>query len=183
MEQKTIWTLGHSTHPIDVFVSLLTTYEISVLVDVRRYPGSRRFPQYNREYLSETLKGMGIIYHHMPDLGGRRTPRPDSKNSGWRVAAFRGYADYMETEPFFKSVSALEDLAVQTSTAIMCSEAVWWSCHRALIGDYLKWKGWKVMHIMSESKAQEHPYTKPAKIFNDTLVYSNHEELDFTKRD
>jgi uncharacterized protein (DUF488 family) len=172
MHEKTIWTIGHSTHSIDQFTGMLNGFAIQMVADIRRFPGSKWFPQYNKDFLLDYLKQHEIDYRHFEALGGRRTPAKDSRNSGWRVAAFRGYADYMETETFKKEVIELEVLAVNQRVAYMCSEAVWWSCHRALVSDYLKHKGWTVMHIMGPGKSDEHPWTKPARIENDKLVYS-----------
>ncbi len=112
-----------------------------------------------------------IEYNHMIELGGRRKPRPDSKNTGWRLASFRGYADYMETNAFQMAVEKLEDFGMKQRTAYMCSEAVWWRCHRALVSDYLKIRGWTVMHIVGKGKAQEHPYSSPAKNIGGMLSY------------
>lgn len=113
----------------------------------------------------------GIEYLHFEDLGGRRKPLPDSRNTAWRLDAFKGYADYMETENFKKAIIELEKVAEKKRVAFMCSEAVWWSCHRSLVSDYLKSKSWDVQHIMGVGKSQEHPYTKPARIENGKLVY------------
>lgn len=170
--QKTIWTIGHSTRAIDEFIAMLRSFQIELLVDIRSFPGSRRYPHFNKENLAISLAENQIAYKHLVKLGGRRQPLPVSHNTGWRVAAFRGYADYMETENFKEAVQELEVLASQKKTAYMCSEAVWWRCHRSLVSDYLKFKGWLVMHIIGVDKAQEHPYTKPAKIEGDKLVYS-----------
>ena len=137
-----IWTIGHSTRTIDEFISLLKENEIKLLADVRTWPGSKRYPQFNKEALAESLNAHGIRYEHFPELGGRRRPRSDSKNTAWRNASFRGYADYMETEQFHKGVERLLDVAAEAGpTAIMCAEAVWWRCHRSLISDYLKVAG------------------------------------------
>lgn len=151
---------------------MLKAFNIELLADIRNFPGSRRYPHFSKENLTAALKEAGIAYEHLKDLGGRRTPLPDSKNDAWRVTAFKGYADYMETATFKQAVQLLEELATAKITAYMCSEAVWWSCHRSLVSDYLKWRGWKVLHIMSEKKADEHPYTQPARIENGHLVYS-----------
>ncbi len=113
----------------------------------------------------------GIGYKHLVDLGGRRKPGKDSVNNAWKNEAFRGYADHMQTAAFKNAASELEALAEKKNTAYMCSEAVWWSCHRALLSDYLKNRGWKVLHIMNEKKAEEHPYTKPARVVDGTLRY------------
>ena len=170
-EQKEIWTIGHSTHSIEVFIDMLKSFEIESVVDIRMFPGSRRYPHFNKEQFESSLDKSGISYHHLGELGGRRKAKTDSKNTGWRVAAFKGYADYMETEAFHRGIQKLKDIASKQRTAYMCSEAVWWSCHRALVSDYLKIEGWTVMHIMAAGKAQEHPYTSPAKNISGTLSY------------
>jgi len=156
--EKIIWTIGHSTHPADEFISLLTSFQISLVVDIRNYPGSKRFPHFNKEALQIALPQNNIQYLHSKDLGGRRNPVPGSVNTRWRNTAFRGYADYMDTAAFKKAVIELENIASEETTAYMCSEAVWWSCHRSLVSDYLKIRDWKVMHIMGKGKATEHPY-------------------------
>jgi uncharacterized protein (DUF488 family) len=166
-----IWTIGHSTRPIDDFIELLTLFGINFLVDVRRYPGSKRYPQYNREALRETLLEYQITYTHLLELGGRRTPASDSHNTAWRHVAFRGYADYMETNEFLSAIGLLENIGSENRTAFMCSEAPWWRCHRSLISDYLKASGWEVLHIMGKAKAEEHPYTGPAVVIDGKLTY------------
>jgi uncharacterized protein (DUF488 family) len=171
MNLKTIWTIGHSTRTLEEFVVLLNSFHITMLVDIRNYPGSRRFPHFNKEALEISLPSNDINYIHLKELGGRRKPVEGSTNTAWRNQAFRGYADYMQTDEFKKAINKLELLAEKQSTAYMCSEAVWWSCHRALVSDYLKWKGWVVMHIMNQQKATEHPYTKPASVVNGILRY------------
>jgi uncharacterized protein (DUF488 family) len=173
--RKTIWTIGHSTRSIEEFIEMLLVFQIEVLVDVRSFPGSRRFPQFNKENLAESLLTNKIDYVHILRLGGRRTPKKDSKNTGWKQGSFRGYADYMETEYFKKGIEELTVIAKKRKTAIMCSEAVWWKCHRSLISDHLKHKGWMVMHIMDKIKAEEHPYTQVARIVNGELDYSGDE--------
>src|ERR1035437_3548203 len=130
-ENKNIWTIGHSTHPIEKFIKMLKSCEIKILADIRSYPGSRYCPQYNKEILQKTLAEAGIDYIHIPELGGRRKAKPDSINVAWKHAAFRGYADYMETDAFKKAIEELEVIATEKSMAYMCSEAVWWSCHRS----------------------------------------------------
>src|ERR1700682_137768 len=121
-----IWTIGHSTRKIDIFISLLEENGIKVIADVRMFPGSKRYPQFNKETLAKTLNEHGIRYEHFRELGGRRKPKPDSRNTAWRNEAFRGYADYMETEEFRKGVGRLVDLAGKVGpAAIMCAEAVW----------------------------------------------------------
>lgn len=171
MNQKRIWTIGHSTHPIEKFIQMLKSFGITTLVDVRSLPGSRKFPQFDKEALEKSLPENEINYIHSINLGGRRKTSKDSKNTGWRLASFRGYADYMETVPFLSAVTELETLASHDRVTYMCAEAVWWSCHRSLISDYLKFHGWTVFHIMEIGKAQEHPYTRPARIKDHQLVY------------
>lgn len=171
MLQKVIYTIGHSTRPAGEFISLLKSARIGLLADIRQFPGSARYPQFNSAALAQNLAANDIAYIHMKDLGGRRRPKPDSHNNAWRVEAFRGYADYMETPEFQAAAFRLEELAVQKLTAYMCSEAVWWGCHRALLSDYLKSRGWTVLHIMSHNKHEEHPWTKAARIVNNQLSY------------
>ena len=167
-----IWTIGHSTRTIDEFISLLQANQIRLLVDVRSLPGSKRYPQFNKEALADSLGKTGIRYDHFPELGGRRKAKPESKNTAWRNASFRGYADYMETEEFRKGFERLLDLAGGAgSTAIMCAEAVWWRCHRSLISDYLKTRGIEVLHIMDAKKTEAHPHTSAARIVDGKLSY------------
>lgn len=169
---ETIWTIGHSTRSLDEFLKLLDSFNIKTLVDVRHYPGSRKFSHYNKDSLEVSLPENGIEYTHLVNLGGRRKPEPNSKNNAWRLDSFKGYADYMETEQFQESLKILKEIASEKRTAIMCAEAVWWSCHRSLIADILKVEGWTVMHIMGENTSTEHPYTQPATIVNGKLNYS-----------
>ena len=167
----TIWTIGHSTRSIEEFNQILISHEIKTLIDVRTFPGSRRYPQFNKQQLSESLEGIGVEYAHVPELGGRRKARPDSKNTAWNNEGFRGYADHMETVEFQKGIEALRELAEQKRAAVMCAEAVWWRCHRSLISDFLKAAGVKVVHILSEKKTEEHPYTPVARLINGRLSY------------
>ena len=171
MQQK-IWTIGHSTHPFNEFVAMLKSFQIELVADIRSFPGSRRYPHFNKEILENSLPLNGIEYVHLRELGGRRKTNINSHNTGWRVAAFRGYADYMETELFKKGIKELEYLAGKKTVAFMCSEAVWWRCHRSLVSDYLKFNGWTVIHIMGIGKGEEHPYTSPARIVDNRLVYT-----------
>src|SRR5436853_4833891 len=162
-----IWTIGHSTRMIDKFISLLEEHGIKSLADVRLLPGSKRYPQFNKETLADSLGKAGICYEHFPELGGRRKAKPDSKNTAWRNESFRGYADYMETEDFRNGIARLVGLASEAGpTAIMCAEAVWWRCHRSLISDYLKAGGVEVIHILGEKKTEPHPFTSAAQIVN-----------------
>jgi len=168
---KEIWTIGHSTRTLEHFVEMLRSFNIELLVDIRSFPGSRRVPQFNKENLEQSMPENGIDYMHLKLLGGRRPVHKDSKNTGWKHPAFRGYADYMETADFKKGIEELESVATKQRTAYMCSEAVWWSCHRSMVSDYLKLNGWVVYHIMENGKATEHTYTQPAKIIGGKLFY------------
>ena len=170
-DQISLWTIGHSTLSIEDFIDRLKSFEIQLLADVRSYPGSHRYPHFSKEKLNASLADAGIRYEHFPELGGRRRARPDSLNMTWRNESFRGYADYMETNEFRAGVERLLDIATTHRTAIMCSEAVWWRCHRSLISDYLKVKGIDVNHIMSIGKAEPHPFTSAARIVNGELSY------------
>jgi len=169
-----IWTIGHSTRNIDEFISLLEENGIKLLADVRLLPGSKRYPQFNKEALAESLSARGIRYEHLPELGGRRKPKAESHNTAWRNASFRGYADYMETKQFHKGIERLLVLAREAGpTAIMCAEAVWWRCHRALISDYVKARDIEVMHILDANKVEPHPFTSAARIVNSGLSYES----------
>ena len=169
---RQIWTIGHSTREIEEFITALEENGIKLVADVRSLPGSKRYPRFNKEALAQSLGERGIRYEHFLELGGRRKPRPDSHNMAWRNASFRGYADYMETEEFHKGVERLLDLANKVGrTAIMCAEAVWWRCHRALISDYLKVRGIGVTHIVDAKKIESHPFTSAAQIVDDELSY------------
>lgn len=169
--QKTVYTIGHSTRTLEAFLAMLQSFGVTLLVDVRHFPGSRKYPHFGKEALMQSLPGAGIQYLHLEALGGRRKAAPDSINTAWRHQAFKGYADYMETTAFQQGMQHLEDLAVKAPTAYMCSEAVWWRCHRSMISDYLKVKGWNVQHIMELSKSKEHPFTAPAKVVDGKLFY------------
>jgi uncharacterized protein (DUF488 family) len=168
-----IWTIGHSTRKIDIFISLLRENGIKLVADVRLLPGSKRYPQFNKEALAQSLGEHGIRYEHFPQLGGRRKPQPVSKNNAWRNEAFRGYADHMETEEFRKGIDRLVDLTHEAGpTAIMCAESLWWRCHRALISDFLKARGVEVTHIVDLAKTQLHPFTSAAQIVEGKLSYA-----------
>jgi len=167
----TIWTIGHSTRPLDGFLELLAGYRIEAVADVRRFPGSRRCPQYAGTALGAALGENGIAYRWLPALGGRRRPSPDSPNIAWRNASFRGYADYMGTAEFSGGLDELLELSGRLRTVLMCAEAVWWRCHRALISDELRVRGIEVVHILAANHAVTHPYTAPARIVRGRLSY------------
>ena len=158
---------------IEEFVEALQGHGIKLVADVRLLPGSKRYPHFNKERLAKSLTDHGIDYEHFPELGGRRRPRKDSRNTAWRNDAFRGYADHMETTDFVVGIGRLKEAAKsQGAAAIMCAEAVWWKCHRSLIADYLKAHGTEVIHIIDAKKSEPHPFTSAAKITNGKLDYT-----------
>ena len=166
-----LWTLGHSTRPIDECIGLLRAHQISLLVDVRTVPRSRYNPQFNTDTLAQSLRNAGLHYRHLPELGGLRKPKNDSLNDGWRNASFRGYADYMQTEEFQRALEELMAYSTDKKTAIMCAEAVPWRCHRSLITDALVSRGWDIRHIMSPENATPHVLTSFAHFENGALTY------------
>lgn len=169
---ETLWTIGHSTRSLDEFLALLKDNAIEVLADVRHYPGSRKYPHFNVEPLQDVLQEAGIRYEAFTELGGRRKVQPDSPNTAWRHPAFRGYADYMQTKEFRDGIERLKALASKQRTAIMCSEAVWWRCHRRLIADNLIARGEAVFHIMGNERIEVAKLTPGAVVRPDnTVVY------------
>lgn len=168
---KVLWTIGHSTKPIDEFLSLLNAHGIQRLVDVRTIPRSRYNPQFNTEALASSLAGAAISYQHSASLGGLRKPREDSINTGWRNESFRGYADYMQSAAFGSALEELMADSQELRTAIMCAEAMPWRCHRSLIADALLVRDWEVRHIMSEKKVNQHQLTSFAGKENGLLHY------------
>jgi uncharacterized protein (DUF488 family) len=175
-----VFTAGHSTRPIEDLLALLAEHGVRTLVDVRRFPGSRRHPQYSRDALAASLAAAGIQYVHEPDLGGRRAARPDSPHTAWRVDAFRGYADYMETPEFQAALERLiQRAACQAegqTVAILCAEAVPWRCHRRLISDALVARGVQVMHIMGPGRADSHQLDANARLLpGGRLLYAGQE--------
>ena len=169
----TIWTIGHSTRSLDEFLSLLGSYSIETIVDVRSFPGSRKYPHFGKDALAESLRAHGLCYEWVKALGGRRRPKPNSPNTAWRNESFRGYADYMDTPDFQAAVQELMDRAKHTRIALMCAEAVWWRCHRSMISDDLCVKGIRVVHILGEGHETVHPMTSPAKVQNGRLSYQS----------
>jgi uncharacterized protein (DUF488 family) len=166
-----IWTVGHSTRSAEEFKEILVAHQIEVLVDVRSFPGSRRYPQFNKPELACQLESNGLRYLHLPALGGRRRPAPDSKNTAWKNSSFRAYADHMESKEFRGGIKTLLELAQSKRTTVMCAEALWWRCHRSLIADFLKAKGVEVIHILDAKKTEIHPYTSAARIVEGRLSY------------
>lgn len=168
----TIWTLGHSTRPIEELLKLLAAAEIRLLADVRRFPGSRRHPQFNQDTLAASLADAGIEYRHFVDLGGRRKDRlPDSPNTAWRVESFNAYADYMQSAEFLAALDDLMSAAREKPTAIMCSEALPHKCHRRLISDALVARGWHVRHLLTPKRIDDHQITPFGRVEGTTLTY------------
>jgi len=165
------YTIGHSTRSFDELLATLQALGVRTLADVRTIPRSRRHPQFNAESLADSLPAAGIQYLQMKALGGLRKPRADSINTSWRNDSFRGYADYMQTSQFAAALAELESIARESSTAIMCAEAVPWRCHRSLIADALVVHGWTVLHIMSATKARPHELNAAARVMNDRVTY------------
>ena len=170
-QADSIWTIGHSTRSADEFNEILLAHQIGALVDVRSFPGSRRYTHFNKPELSGNLEALGILYPHNPQLGGRRRPSPNSKNTAWKNASFRAYADHMESKEFKEGIKELLEVAATRRTAIMCAEALWWRCHRRLVSDFLKSNGVEVIHIFDAKKTEAHPYTPPARILAGRLSY------------
>jgi uncharacterized protein (DUF488 family) len=166
-----ILTIGHSVHPIEEFLEMLTANGVEQLIDVRTIPKSRRNPQYNQDALADTLERSHIRYRHVPGLGGLRHARKDSINTAWQNASFRGYADYMQTPEFEKSLDELDAASGESRTVIMCAEAVPWRCHRSLIADALLARGDEVEHIMSKTTHKPHSLTPFAKVDGIKVTY------------
>lgn len=168
----TVWTIGHSTHPLDEFLALLDEYRIEAIADVRRFPGSRRYPHFATEAMAESLPAHDIAYQWIPKLGGRRKVQPNSPNTAWRNASFQGYADYTGSPEFAEGLHELLKMAAGKRTAMMCAEVLWWRCHRSLVSDVLKLRGIEVIHILDAKHTTEHPYTSPAQVVDGRLSYA-----------
>lgn len=167
-----VWTIGHSTRSARELIDVLTSHGIEAVADVRRFPGSRRMPQFGEHALAGELAAHEIDYRWIPALGGRRRSSPDSPNSGWRHAAFRGYADYVATEEFADGLFELMMIAGGLRTAIMCAEILWWRCHRRIIADVLTSLGVRVEHLRDERDGELHRLAPPARIVGGALTYS-----------
>lgn len=166
-----IYTIGHSNHPLEKFIEMLTAHGIRLIADVRTIPRSRHNPQYNGDALAAALRESSIAYHHLPLLGGLRHPKKGSVNRAWENDSFRGFADYMQTEGFAAGVAGLMATGQDQRTAVMCSEALPWRCHRSLIADALLVRGVTVMHIMSRTSVKEHSLTPWARVQDLTITY------------
>jgi len=171
MEPVTVYTIGHSTRSSEEFLQLLQSHGVQQLVDVRTVPRSRHNPQFNQDTLPATLAEAGILYAHLPELGGLRKARPDSINDAWENASFRGYADYMQTPEFAAGLERLLALARERPTVIMCAEAVPWRCHRSLIGDALLARGHAVEDILSPTRRSPHKMTRFAQVEGERVTY------------
>jgi uncharacterized protein (DUF488 family) len=167
----TVWTIGHSTRSLTELLAALAPYGIECVADVRRYPGSRRLPQFAEPALREALPAHGLSYVWIPALGGRRRPVPDSANVGWRHDAFRGYADHVQGEEFAEGLFELLMIAYGLRTAIMCAEVLWWRCHRRIISDVLVSLGIEVVHIADATHAVPHKLAEPARLVGGRLRY------------
>ncbi|MDQ6894681.1 MAG: DUF488 domain-containing protein [Acidobacteriota bacterium] len=166
-----IATVGHSNRSFEDFLQILRAHDVGRIADVRRYPTSRRWPHFSAASLAESLPAAGIDYASMPELGGRRKPRPDSPHTAWRVDAFRGYADLMDTAEFREGLAELEALARARFTAVMCAEALPWRCHRSLLADSLIARRWQIFEILSEKEAKPRALPDFARVDGDRVVY------------
>ena len=168
---RTVHTIGHSTRTSETFIELLKAHEIESMVDVRRWPLSKRHPHFNREALTASLAEKGIAYLWRQDLGGFRKPALNSVNSAWQVGAFRAYADFMLTAEFDQIMIEMEKFAHEQRIAVMCAEAVPWRCHRQLLADAFLVRGWSVQHIMDDG-CREHQLAPFAKPQGTRIIYS-----------
>jgi len=169
---RLLFTIGHSTHPVETFLGLLAQHEVGLLADVRSYPSSRRWPQFNQAELQASVERARVTYRWLKALGGRRNlKRPDSPHTAWRIPAFRAYADYTETAEFAAALDELIDAASAVRVAIMCSEGLWWRCHRRIISDHLTVRRWDVRHIMPDGKLVGHALADFASVYDSGIVY------------
>ncbi len=167
-----LFTIGHSTHPIEAFIGLLSTHAIAALTDVRSYPSSRRWPQFNQAQLQQSLEDASIAYRWAKAIGGRRSSkRADSPHVAWEHAAFRAYADYAETAEFAAGLDILIDTAQEVRSAMMCSEGLWWRCHRRIIADHLLLRGWEIRHVMPNGQLAVHALPDFATVADGRMVY------------
>jgi uncharacterized protein (DUF488 family) len=166
-----LFTVGHSNRTLEDFVALLSAHGVRRVLDVRRYPQSRKWPHFDAGALSDSLPRAGIAYAGLPELGGRRRPRPDSRNTAWRNEAFRGYADFMESETFQEGLGRALEEARRDPSALLCAEALPWRCHRSMIADAALARGWTVADILSEKEAREHRLTSFARLEGPRVVY------------
>lgn len=166
-----IYTIGHSTHSAEAFLTLLESHQVGQLADIRTVPHSRRHPQFGREELASLLARHDVAYRHFPLLGGLRAPRKDSRNTAWQQRGFRGYADHMETGDFAQGLEDLLTFARNKTTAVMCAEAVWWKCHRRLLSDALLVRGVPVLHILPSGEPKPHELGASARVEDGKVIY------------
>ena len=178
---KSLFTVGHSTRSLDELIRILHTSNVSILADVRSYPKSRTNPQFNSDAIADVLPQHGVEYVWLQKLGGRREGLGrKSKNTCWKNQSFRNYADYMETQTFLEGFADLTNLIRKGTVAIMCAEALYWRCHRSMISDFAKSRGFRVVHLIGENKWSEHKYSECARIVNGALTYrANSDISDF----
>ncbi|HZP46438.1 MAG TPA: DUF488 domain-containing protein [Candidatus Binataceae bacterium] len=171
-----IYTIGHSTHAIEVFVELLRKHGIQLVADVRSFPSSRRWPQFNQTPFRESLEASGIQYLWFKALGGRRrSSKKDSQHTAWQVDAFRSYADYADSADFVAGLEDLQQIARAQRVAFMCSEGLWWRCHRRIIADHLTIAGWTVNHILPTGQLAEHALPDFARVVDGRLIYDGNQ--------
>ena len=168
---ESIFTIGHSNKPIGDFISLLQSHGVAAILDVRRYPVSRKWPHFDAAALAEALAKAGIGYHGLPELGGRRKPRPDSPHSAWREDGFRGFADHMDSPEFGAALEKAAELAMRARGALMCAEALPWKCHRSLIADAFLARGWEAFDIVAAARARPHRLPSFARLEGSRVVY------------
>ncbi|MBU6423289.1 MAG: DUF488 domain-containing protein [Chloroflexota bacterium] len=171
MQMARIWTIGHGQRSLAELLALLRENGIATLADVRSFPGSRRYPHFGKEALAAALSTAGLAYVHVVELGGRRREVAGSPHTAIRVAAFRAYADHMASDAFHAGLARLTALARQRPTAYMCSETLWWRCHRRMISDRLTLDGWEVVHILGPGKTEPHRLWDVARVEDGRLVY------------
>ena len=174
---RAIFTIGHSNRSLAAFLAILAAHGAGRILDVRRFPASRKWPHFDAEPLARSLAAAGIDYVGMPELGGRRKPRTDSPHTAWRVDAFRGYADFMDTPEFAAGLVRVEALASERPSALMCAEALPWRCHRSLIADALLARGWRVLEILSEKEARPRKLSAFARVEGTRVIYDGGGEL------
>jgi uncharacterized protein (DUF488 family) len=170
-----IWTLGHSIHPLEKLIAILEAHEIERVIDVRRFPVSRKWPHFDAESLAASLPDADIAYAGMPELGGRRKARPDSPHTAWRTDAFRGYADFMDTPEFAESLNRAMALARERRSALMCAEALPWRCHRSILSDAFLARGWEVREIINERDARSRSLPDFARLEGERVIYDGGE--------
>jgi uncharacterized protein (DUF488 family) len=170
-----IWTVGHSNHSIEKFVAILNAHRIERVLDVRRFPASRKWPHFDASSLAATLPAAGIGYAGVPELGGRRKAVPDSPHVAWRTEAFRGYADYMDTPEFAAAFEKAAELAGELRTALTCAEALPWRCHRSILADAFLARGWEVLEIINERDARPRKLPAFARLEGKRVIYDGGE--------